>query len=73
MRWCTIYKTTSMVDVSRPVVRVHDIGDSGNMTLEMSLGTLNFNDPEIFAVVCEEHARETAQLISNKLGLPLEL
>ena len=73
MNWNTIYRTGSMQDESKEVVRVHDIGDATNVRMEMGLGTLNFNDRKILAIVSDDHAREVAEFLSQKTGLPLEL
>ena len=73
MRWHMIYRSTSIQNELQSVVRVHDIGEPGNVYMEMGLGQLNFRDSSILAVVNDEYAREVAELLSKKLGLPLEL
>lgn len=72
MRWNTIYLTESMQDKTKKVIRIHDIGDAMNVRLEMQIGALKFSDPTILAIVLEYHTNEVAELLSKKLGYPVE-
>ena len=72
MFWNTIYRTTSLQDVSTEVIRMHGIGNWTYVVMEMQLGALTFNDPNLLAICDNEHAREVAELFSKKLGLPIE-
>ena len=72
MRWSGIYITTGMQDKTKEVLRIHDIGDLANVRMELELGTIGFGDFRVLAVVQDEHAREVAKSLSQKLGLPIE-
>ena len=73
MRWNTIYVSESTQDATKKVLRIHDIGDSMNVLLEMKLGTLNFSDQNILAVVNgDKNTIETAKALGKELGLTIE-
>ncbi len=72
MRWFMIYQTTSMLDDDKKIIRIHDIGDPMNVRIETQLGVLNFSDPNILAIVTEDHRHNVAKVLSEKLNMPIE-
>jgi len=73
MRWNTIYRSDSMKDETKKVIRIHDIGDASDVRMEVHVHALKFDDPSILAIVNEVYAREVAKFLSQNTGLPLEL